>query len=108
MLINPYLLEDGSLDGLVLTFVDIDELKTIQQQINSVNQELQVSQLQLSQLNQKLEQRVVERTQALQESEARLRAILSTTTSIVYLKDLEGRYLLANKQYFDLFQTLSL
>ena len=99
MRVNPYLLENGELDGVVISFIDIDELKKIQQQINLVNQDLQQSQLQLRQLNQQLEARVAERTQALQNSEARLRAILETTASIIYIKDLDGRYLLANREY---------
>lgn len=103
MRINPYLLEDGHLDGVVVSFIDIDELKTIQQQIHLVNQELQESQLQLRQLNQELEARVKERTQALQKSEARLRAILETTSSIIFLKDIEGRYLLVNRQHLQTF-----
>ena len=99
MRINPYLLEDGQLEGVVVSFIDINELKTIQRQIRLVNQELQASQSELQQFNQDLEIRVEERTQALQESEARLRAILETTTSIIYLKDITGRYLLVNRQY---------
>ncbi|KST65376.1 chemotaxis protein CheB [Mastigocoleus testarum] len=102
MRINPYLLEDGHLDGVVISFIDVDELKTIQQQIYLVNEELKESQLQLRQLNQKLEQRVEERTQALQKSEVRLRAILATTSSMVYLKNTQGRYLLVNRQYLEL------
>ena len=101
MRVNPYLLENGSLDGVVISFIDIDELKTIQKQIHLVNQDLQQSQLLLRQLNQQLEARVAERTAALQSSEARLRAILETTTSIIYIKDLQGRYLLANRQYLE-------
>ena len=99
MRVHPYLLENNRLDGVVISFVDINELKTIQKQINLVNQDLHQSQLKLRQLNQQLERRVEERTQALQNSEARLRAILATTSSIIYLKDLEGRYLLANREY---------
>ncbi len=102
MRINPYLLKDGHLDGVVISFIDIDELKRIQQQVNLVNQELKTSQLQLRQLNQQLEERVKERTQALEKSEARLRAILETTSSIVYLKDAQGKYLLVNQQYLEL------
>lgn len=101
MRVNPYLLENGALDGVVISFIEINELKTIQQQIQLVNQDLQQSQLQLRQFNQQLETRVEERTQALQKSEARLRAILSTTASIIYLKDLDGCYLLANRQYLE-------
>jgi len=103
MRINPYLLEDGQLEGVVVAFIDIDELKTIQQQIHLVNKELQTSQSELRQLNQDLEIRVEERTKALQKSEARLRAILETTSSIIYLKDLAGRYLLVNRQYLESF-----
>lgn len=36
---------------------------------------------------------------ALRESEERLRAILDNTTSVVFLKDVEGRYLLVNSEY---------
>ncbi|MEM9506647.1 MAG: chemotaxis protein CheB [Cyanobacteria bacterium P01_E01_bin.35] len=104
MRVHPYLLENGRLDGVVISFIDINELKTIQQQIHLVNQDLHHSQFKLRQLNQELEARVEERTQALQKSEARLRAILSTTSSIIYLKDLEGRYLLANRQYLESLQ----
>ncbi len=103
MRINPYLLEDGRLDGVVISFIDIDELKTIQQQIHLVNKELKQSQFQLKQLNQGLEKRVAKRTQELQKSEVRLRAILETTSSIIYLKDLEGNYLLVNRQYLESF-----
>ena len=102
MRINPYLLEDGSLDGVVISFVDINELKLVQEELYLVNQDLQQSQLQLKQLNQDLEQRVVDRTQALHRSEARLRGILATTSSAIYLKDIEGRYLLVNRAYLEL------
>jgi PAS domain-containing protein len=44
-----------------------------------------------------LEARVAERTTTLAESEARLNAILDNGTSIVYLKDLEDRYVLVNR-----------
>ena len=95
MRVHPYLSEDGHLDGIVISFVDINELKTIQTQV-------QKSQLQLRQLNQELETRVAERTAALRKSEARLRAILETTSSVIYLKDVRGHYLLANQQYLKL------
>ncbi len=35
----------------------------------------------------------------IRESEARLKTILETTTSVVFLKDLEGRHILINQQY---------
>ena len=36
---------------------------------------------------------------ALRESEARLRAILENSPSVVFVKDLEGRYLLVNDEF---------
>ena len=40
----------------------------------------------------------------LEESEKQLQAILDNTTAVVYLKDMQGRYLLINRQYETLFQ----
>ena len=40
---------------------------------------------------------------ALRESEQRLQAILDNTTAVIYVKDLSGRYLLANRSYADSF-----
>jgi len=53
-----------------------------------------------------LESEIAERKQVeevLQESEERLQAILDNTTSVIYLKDKEGRYILINSQFEDLF-----
>jgi PAS domain S-box-containing protein len=43
------------------------------------------------------------RTRALRESEARLQAILDNTSSVVFMKDLESRFLLVNRQFERLF-----
>ncbi|MBK7973089.1 MAG: DUF721 domain-containing protein [Deltaproteobacteria bacterium] len=40
---------------------------------------------------------------ALDESEGQLRSIVDNTSAVIYLKDLEGRYLLANQKWKDLF-----
>jgi PAS domain S-box-containing protein len=61
-----------------------------------------------------LEERVLERTAELEratrathESEARLQSILDNSTAVVYVKDLEGRYLLINREYERLFHVTS-
>ncbi|HEY5035510.1 MAG TPA: PAS domain S-box protein, partial [Chthoniobacterales bacterium] len=51
-----------------------------------------------------LETRVRERTATLAESEARLKAILDHTSTVVFLKDTSGRYLLVNKEFEKLFR----
>lgn len=39
----------------------------------------------------------------IKETQRRLRSIIDNATSVIYLKDLEGRYLIVNKQFLDLF-----
>ncbi|MEL7242384.1 MAG: chemotaxis protein CheB [Cyanobacteria bacterium J06573_2] len=78
MRIFPYRQDDKSFDGLVITFVDISEIKKVQEQLSQTYG-------------------------ALQENEQQLRAILDNTASIIFVKDIEGRYLLVNKQYLTLF-----
>ncbi len=39
----------------------------------------------------------------IKETQLRLRAIIDNATSVIYLKDLQGRYLIVNKQFLDLF-----
>ncbi|MEP7052516.1 MAG: ATP-binding protein [Pseudomonadota bacterium] len=61
-----------------------------------------------------LEARVLERTaeleratRAIHESETRLQNILDNSTAVVYVKDVEGRYLLINREYERLFHVTS-
>jgi two-component system, chemotaxis family, CheB/CheR fusion protein len=102
MRVNPYLQENRRLDGVVLTFVDVNEVKKVQRELNATYQALEASERELRRLNEELEVRISDRTLAMQQSEQRLRAILDHTTSIVHLKDLEGRYILVNPQFLEL------
>jgi two-component system, sensor histidine kinase and response regulator len=43
-------------------------------------------------------------TMSLRESEQRLQAILDNTSSVIYMKDVEGRYLLVNRRFEQLFK----
>jgi PAS domain S-box-containing protein len=65
-------------------------------QLSRANAELEVARVDL-------ETRVRERTATLAESEARLHAILDHSNAVVFLKNLEGRYLLVNRQFAKLF-----
>ena len=68
------------------------------------------TQLTLSSLRQQLEQRNQEcsaelrhATEALHESRVLLKTIIDSSTAIIYVKDLEGRYLLVNHRFQQLF-----
>lgn len=52
----------------------------------------------------KLENEAKKVEQEREENQYRLQSILDNTTLIVYIKDLDGRYLLVNKKYKDIFQ----
>ncbi len=51
----------------------------------------------LADLNATLEQQIVQRTHELEESRQQLRAIVEGTSDAVFLKDVQGRYLLCNE-----------
>jgi PAS domain S-box-containing protein len=53
-------------------------------------------------LNTELENRVEQRTQKLVESEQLMHAVLDHSPAVIYLKDLEGRYLMANRIWSEL------
>src|SRR3972149_2739834 len=46
---------------------------------------------------------IKKQTDMLVESEERLRAIIDSSTAVIYLKDLEGRYIIVNKRFEELF-----
>lgn len=52
-----------------------------------------------------LEKIVQERTAELARSERRLQAILDNSTAIIFLKDLQGRYIMVNRMFEKLFNT---
>ena len=58
---------------------------------------------QVNLLNAKLEQYVSDRTEALHESQQLLVAIIDNSAAVIYVKDLEGRYLLVNRLFCELF-----
>lgn len=64
----------------------------------------------LSELNGELDQRVAERTaqleaqtQARQKDQRLLEAVVENSPAVIYVKDLDGRYLMVNRRYGDIF-----
>ncbi len=60
----------------------------------------------LNRLNLELQQEILERQntqKALRKSEALLQAILDNSTAMIYIKDVDGKYLLANRHFDNLF-----
>ncbi len=73
MRVYPYWQGEECCEGVVLTFVDVDEIKQVQEELQQTYN-------------------------ALEKNEKQLQAVLDNTTSVIYVKDIEGRYLLGNQQ----------
>ena len=58
----------------------------------------------MHQLNAELEQKVEKRTSALNKSQHLLQAIIDTSMAVIYVKDLEGRFILINDRFEELFK----
>ncbi len=70
-------------DELAVMFENITERKQVEQELRHLNAEL--------------EQRVAERTAALERSERFLHHVLDASPAAIYIKDLEGRFILLNR-----------
>ena len=73
MRVYPYWQKEECCDGVVLTFVDVDQIKQVQEELQQTYN-------------------------VLEKKEQQLQAVLDNTASVIYVKDIEGRYLLVNKQ----------
>ncbi|MBE9068359.1 PAS domain S-box protein [Leptolyngbya cf. ectocarpi LEGE 11479] len=81
MRVYPYLNENKTVDGLILTFVNIDEIKRAQLR-------LAAAEIRLSQANESLEEDVKNRTAELEASQHFLESINQATPNNVYIYDL--------------------
>jgi len=64
---------------------------------------LKKSQEEIRKLNAELEQRVLQRTRELNESQQLLQTVVDNSAAVIYVKDLQGKYLLVNRLFCDLF-----
>ena len=101
-----------------------EQLRASNQALHQEKTALELTQSELRRAYAEVERRVMERTaelvranealeeqirvrrhaeEALQRSEAQLRDILDNSTTVVFLKDLTGRYMLTNRRFEDLF-----
>ncbi|MBX3026671.1 PAS domain-containing protein [bacterium] len=100
----------GTIIGAVATAVDITPRKRAEEQVRRLNAELerrvQERTTELEQAIHGREREALERLRALEEvgrGERLLSAVINHSTAVIYLKDLEGRYLLVNQHFERLF-----
>lgn len=71
--------------------------------VRRIGKRWEAAELEVKQARDKLEERVAKRTTQLRQSQERIRAIIDNTTSLIFLKDLRGNYLLVNRSFKTLF-----
>ncbi|MDJ0702960.1 MAG: CheR family methyltransferase [Leptolyngbyaceae cyanobacterium MO_188.B28] len=94
MRIHPYLKDNGMADGLILTFVNVDDIKQSQLQLEAMEAKLRQS-------NEILEQEVQKRTAELANSRHFLESINQTTPNSIYLYDLSAKSLVFANRAFE-------
>ncbi|MGB3691252.1 MAG: chemotaxis protein CheB, partial [Spirulinaceae cyanobacterium] len=93
--IHPYRQNEGFSDGVVLTFIDIDDIKKAEEALKQAEEDL-------LRANESLERRVEERTADLQESEERFRATFEQAAVGIAHVSLEGKWLKVNHRICDI------
>ena len=93
--IHSYYQNEGLSDGVVLTFVEIDDIKQVEEALKKVEENL-------LQANENLERRVEERAAALQESEERFRATFEQAAVGIAHVSPEGTWLHVNQRICDI------
>lgn len=107
---SPYRDVNGEIIGLIGVARDITERKHVEEILKKSNEQLEINVEQRTQELQKviaqLQQENIERQEteeALKQSQQQLKDILDNSIAVIYLKDAEGRYILVNRQFTNLF-----
>ena len=82
MRVSPYVKDDHSADGFIITLINVDDIKQTQQQLAETTQKLHAA-------NELLEQQVQERTAELNSSRQLLESITKATPNAIYIYDLD-------------------
>ncbi|MFB2919588.1 PAS domain S-box protein [Aerosakkonema funiforme] len=106
----PRLTPEGELLGYIGSCVDITQQKQAETRLQKLNEELEIKVQyrthELQQIVEKLADEILHhcRTEIeLQDSQAKLQAILDNSPAVIYVNDLQNRYILVNRQYEKLF-----
>ena len=106
--------EAGGVDYITKPFESGEVIARVKTHLSlrEAQKELEEKNAELQRVHQELEQRVRDRTaelarsnDALCESQHLLQAIIDNTTAVVFAKDIEGRYMLVNRGWEELFHT---
>lgn len=99
----PYYDPSGDIVGVIVFAVDITEQKKGQEALQQAHDELdrrvKARTTELTQANENLRREMDERETV----EERLQQIIDNTTAVIYVKDAEGRYVLINRRFEELF-----
>ena len=103
MRVNLYQTEERQDDGIVISFIKIDEIKKVQSTLETTLIDLRSRETELSQLNQQLEQRVAERTTSLASFSDKLKQLHRlATTNYEQIEDLFAYYIQTGCKIFNL------
>ncbi len=99
----PYRDDAGNIVGVIVFAVDITAQKEAQEELQKAHDELELRvkarTTELTEANEKLRREMDERETV----EVRLQQIIDNTTAVIYVKDAEGRYVLINRRFEELF-----
>lgn len=106
----PFRDDEGNIIGVIVFAVDITDQKAEQEALHKalalLERNIQNRSEDLRRLEERLARETAQRQQvevALLHGEERFRTIINNTAAVVYMKDLDGRYVLTNRRFDEIF-----